>query len=172
MATSTLSAADRMAAMFTAVADQDLATLEGFWHEQTMQVLHALDMTIVGREAIGGFFDELFTALQGMDFAPDDIHAVDDRVAVGQWHLVATFAGGPFQGIEPTGREVELRGVDVMRFDEDGRLDRNDIYYDGLTFARQIGLLPAAGSAADRGMTAAFNAMTRTRRSIGERLSG
>lgn len=36
----------------------------------------------------------------------------------------------------------------------------NTIYYDGLAFARQIGLLPREGSATDKAMTAAFNAST------------
>jgi hypothetical protein len=52
---------------------------------------------------------------------------------------------------------VDLRGCDVMEFD-DGRLRHNTIYYDGLAFARQIGMLPREGSSADKAMTAAFNA--------------
>jgi hypothetical protein len=73
-----------------------------------------------------------------------------------------TFDGGPFQGIEPTGRVIEIRGIDVMEF-EDSLLRYNTVYYDGLSFARQVGLLPAAGSRADRGMLAAFNATTKTK---------
>lgn len=68
-------------------------------------------------------------------------------------------SGAPFQGIHPTGRSVELRGCDVFRV-EDGKIRRNTIYYDGLAFARQIGLLPREGSATDKAMTAAFNAST------------
>lgn len=46
---------------------------------------------------------------------------------------------------------------------EAGRLRRNTIYYDGLTFARQIGMLPREGSSADKAITAAFNAATDVR---------
>jgi hypothetical protein len=53
-----------------------------------------------------------------------------------------------------------------MRF-EDGRLRHNTIHYDGASFARDIGLLPAQGSAAERGMTALFNAATGVRRALG-----
>lgn len=41
-------------------------------------------------------------------------------------------------GIEVTGRAA-LRGIDVMRF-EGGVLRHKDVYYDGLTFARQVRL--------------------------------
>src|SRR3984957_7332734 len=106
---------------------------------------------------------------------PDGIAAtgapgyVDDFVAIGeirgheaagvQWHAGGTFTGGPFQGIAPTGRRVDIRGVDVMEV-ADGLVQHNTIYYDGAPFARQIGLLPAVGSRADQAMLTAFNAKT------------
>ena len=42
----------------------------------------------------------------------------------------------------------------------DGLIQHNTIYYDGVTFARQIGLLPGPGSRADQAMLAVFNAKT------------
>ena len=44
---------------------------------------------------------------------------------------------------------------------EDGLLVHNTIYYDGLAFARQIGMLPSAGSKTDTAMLASFNATTK-----------
>jgi hypothetical protein len=65
--------------------------------------------------------------------------------------------------VEPTGKHVEVRGVDVMEIAE-GKVRHNTIYYDGASFLRQIGMLPKAGSGADRAVLAAFNAGTRLRR--------
>ena len=42
----------------------------------------------------------------------------------------------------PEGEQTDL--VEVMEIEE-GRIRRNTIYYDGASFARQIGLLPAKG---------------------------
>ena len=42
----------------------------------------------------------------------------------------------------------------------DGLIQHNTISYDGVTFARQIGLLPGPGSRADQAMLAVFNAKT------------
>ena len=95
----------------------------------------------------------------------EDVHAVSDDVAVGQWRMSGTFSGGAFQGIEPTGKHLELRGIDVMRFEGDV-LRHNDVYYDGLSFARQIGMLPTANSAGDRAMMSAFNAATKARHAV------
>jgi hypothetical protein len=46
----------------------------------------------------------------------------------------------------------------------DGLQYRNSIYYDGASFARQIGMLPPLGSLGDRTLLALFNARSRIRR--------
>jgi steroid delta-isomerase-like uncharacterized protein len=158
-------ASELMRKAFEAISARDLDTLSTLWDERTLSVFVALGLEVVGRDALRDFFAEMFAAVPDLDFAVEEIHDVDESVAVGQWHLTGTFSGAPFQGIEPTGRHIELRGIDVMRF-EGGLLRRNDIYYDGLAFARQIGLLPAADSAADRGMLSAFNALTKAKHRV------
>jgi steroid delta-isomerase-like uncharacterized protein len=113
---------------------------------------------IRGQDAVRAFFRELFAAFPDFTMTVDKIVA-DDTAAVVQWHAAGAFTGGAFQGIEPTGRRVEVRGVDVMEI-ADGLIQHNTIYYDGASFARQIGLLPGLGSRADQAMRAAFNAKT------------
>ena len=48
----------------------------------------------------------------------------------------------------------------------------NTAYFDGASFARQIGMLPPDGSGADRAMKSAFNAVTKLRRAVAERRNG
>jgi steroid delta-isomerase-like uncharacterized protein len=111
-----------------------------------------------GHDAVRAFFRELFAAFPDFTMTIDRIVA-DDSTAVVQWHAAGTFTGGSFQGIAPTGRRAEIRGVDVMEV-ADGLIQHNTIYYDGATLARQIGLLPGLGSRADQALLAAFNAKT------------
>jgi ketosteroid isomerase-like protein len=155
-------AADLMHESFSAVTAMDLDRLERVWDDHSVQVFIPLQLEVVGAPALRVFFAELFTAMPDLRFVPEAIHPVDEHTAIGQWWLMGRFSGGPFQGIEPTGRRMQLRGIDVMRFDE-GHLRSNETYYDGLSFARQVGLLPPARSAADRAMLAAFNTRTRVR---------
>ena len=72
------------------------------------------------------------------------------------------------EGIEATGRRVELRGADLLDI-EDGKLVRNTAFYDGAQFARAIGLLPPQDSGAERAMRSAFNTVTKVRRAVAER---
>jgi steroid delta-isomerase-like uncharacterized protein len=117
-----------------------------------------------GHEAVRAFFRELFGAFPDFDMRVDRIVA-DETSAVVQWHAAGTFTGGNFLGIRATGRSVDLRGVDVLEI-ADGLVQHNTIYYDGATFARQIGLLPSQGSRGDRSLISAFNVATSVRRRV------
>jgi steroid delta-isomerase-like uncharacterized protein len=115
-----------------------------------------------GKAAIRRFFDELLTAFPTFDMSVEHIMG-DDSTAVVQWRAAGDFTGGPFQSVEPTGKHVEIRGVDVMEITE-GTVRHNTIYYDGAAFARQVGMLPAAGTSIDRAVLSTFNATTRLRK--------
>lgn len=141
-----------------AIAARDLDALSATHHDDVIEDFVVLG-EFRGRETVRHFFAEMFAAMPDLDFRIERVMGVDDRIAVGEWSLTGTFSGGPFQGIEPTGKKLSLRGVDIMEF-EDDLLVRNTIYYDGLAFARQIGLLPAAGTGADRAIMSGFNALT------------
>jgi steroid delta-isomerase-like uncharacterized protein len=154
-------AAKWMEEALEAVAAKDLEALRACWHDELVENFVVLG-PVEGKEAAASFFTEMFAAMPDMQFTIDRVMGVDDTTAVGQWHLEGTFSGGPFQGLQPTGRTIDLRGIDVMEFD-DGLLRHNTVYYDGLAFARQVGLLPPAGSRGDRGLMSVFNAFTRTK---------
>lgn len=162
-------AAELMREAFDAIAAKDLDRLAKTWDAQSTDNFIALGIEVTGESDLRTFFAELFAALPDLTMSVEDIHDVDERTAVGQWRMQGTFSGGPFQGIQPTGRTVDLRGIDVMRF-ENGVLRHNDVYYDGLAFARQIGLLPAAESRGDRALMAGFNAFTKAKDAVRERM--
>jgi hypothetical protein len=52
---------------------------------------------------------------------------------------------------------------------EDGEIVSNTAYYDGMDFARQVGLMPPQDSGAERAMKGAVNAVTRVRKALNER---
>ena len=150
--------------VFAAIAARDVDALQATHHENLVEDFVVLG-PITGRSEIREFFSEMFAAMPQLRFATENIMQVDERTAVGQWLLEGTFNGGPFMGIEPTGKSISLRGIDVMVF-EDDLLVHNTIYYDGLQFARQIGLLPPEGSKRDKTLTRSFNAFTKTKNKL------
>ena len=114
-----------------------------------------------GRDAIREFYGEMFRAFPDFEINVKQIIGDDVGAAV-RWVASGTFTGSPFQGIQPTGRRIELRGVDYMEI-SDGLIAKNTIFYDGAEFARQIGMLPARDTVGERLLLAAFNARVRLR---------
>ena len=163
MTTRTQTPAETAKAIFDAIGHHDLDAAFALVAEDAVDDFVAIGR-FEGRTAIRGFFDELLTAFPDFDMVVERIVA-DEASAAVQWHASGRFVGGPFQGVEPTGREVAVRGVDVMEIDG-GLVRHNTIYYDGAAFARQVGMLPKAGTGMDRAVLSVFNATTKLRKRL------
>ena len=145
--------------------ERDLTEPGWYWAGGLVARLHALDLTLHGPDGMAGFLTSLFAAVPDFTMEIEDVLA-HEQGATTRWRARGTFTGAPWMGIEPTGSRLDLPGVDVMRFDGDGRVVDNAVYYDGAEFARQIGMLPRRDSAADRAVLAGFNAATKARRRL------
>jgi steroid delta-isomerase-like uncharacterized protein len=144
--------------VFDAIAKKDLEGALALGADDEVEDIVAVGV-FRGKAAIRSFYEDMWAAFPDFETTVERILG-DDTTAVVQWRIAGTFSGTPFQGIEPTGRHVEIRGVNMMEI-ADGRMHHNTIYYDGASFARQIGMLPRANSLADKAILATFNATTR-----------
>ncbi len=144
---------------------------EGTWIDRPRYRVLPQNREMGTREEVVAWFGELFDAVPDLHMEVEDVAIAGqpgrERATV-RWHITGTFSGAPYVGIQPTGRPLDLRGMDLIDV-ENGRVAANNIYYDQLTFARQIGMLPPEGSLGDRLMTSAFNLVTKTRTKVGRR---
>lgn len=131
--------------------------LREFWTDETVERFP--DATYVGSAQIAAFFESLFAAVPDLRIEPLTIAEDGEHVFV-QWRLTGHHTGTPFQGIEATGKRLEIDGIDhfVIR---DRKVASNFVVFDQMQFARAIGLMPPDGSAADKGLKKAFNAKTK-----------
>jgi steroid delta-isomerase-like uncharacterized protein len=146
---------------FERLNDRDVAPLREFWTEDTVE--HFPDRTCRGPDQIAQYFEDTFRALPDFHIEVVSLIEQGDDVFV-QWHLTGTHEGS-LLGVEPTGKRLAIDGIDhfVVR---DGKVVSNFVVTDQLAYARQIGMMPADGSAADRAMKAAFNARTKLARRL------
>jgi hypothetical protein len=66
------------------------------------------------------------------------------------WRMEGTHSG-PLDppGFAPTGRRIDVDGIDVWDF-ADGRIERYRAYYDMALVVRQLGVMPSPGSRGER----------------------
>lgn len=92
-----------------------------------------------GRQGFEAFFTELTMAFPDAHIEPAHMVADDDHVAIA-YTLTGTHEH-EFNGVAPTGREIEVRGVQIGRFEE-GRIVERWGSSDELGILRQLGIDP------------------------------
>jgi steroid delta-isomerase-like uncharacterized protein len=160
---------DAVRSYFEALDNRDPDAMAAHWREDGIEDVVPVGV-MRGPEELRAFFASIFAAMPDVRTTITRLVAGERSCAV-EWRQEGTFDGAPFMGIEPTGKHMELRGFDLIEI-EDGLLVSNTAYFDGASFARQIGMLPPDGSGADRAMKGAFNAVTKLRKAVAERRSG
>jgi steroid delta-isomerase-like uncharacterized protein len=142
---------------FEILNEHDVESMRPLWTNATVERFPS--GTLHGADAMAGHFEALFAAVPDLHMRIVAVAEAGPDVFV-HWHMTGTHTGARFEGIEPTGRAIAVDGMDhfVVR---DGTVASNFVVFDQMQFARQIGMLPADGSPADRATKAAFNAKTR-----------
>lgn len=144
---------------FDALGAHDLDAAVACWRPGGVDRLVG-QQELVAPEGIRSYFSELFAAFPDFAFEVIEEVAAGAKTAV-RWRATGTFAGpGAFQGFSPNGAKIAIEGCDVVSASGD-LIDRNDAYVDTGDLARQLGMLPAAGSAAEARLTWFANALTK-----------
>jgi steroid delta-isomerase-like uncharacterized protein len=119
--------------------------------------------TMHGHADVREFLEALWRAIPDMTFELLDGPYVipGEPRASFRWRGFGTFTG-PMDppGFAPTGRRWEIDGADFQEY-RDGRIGKLRVAFDMMAVARQLGVMPATGSRAERAMAATQRAVTR-----------
>lgn len=149
-----------------AIGRRDVDGLGEHWSPDGVEDLVPIGI-LRGREEVKDFFREVFAAMPDAETRVLRVVAGETSAAV-EWRMTGTFTGAQFQGVDPTGKPIDVRGLDFVEI-ADGLIVSNTAYYDQMEFARQLGMMPPMDSGAERAMKSAFNTVTKARRMIAER---
>jgi steroid delta-isomerase-like uncharacterized protein len=162
MATQTApSNADLVRGAFDALNRRDLAAIRPFWTADTIERFP--DRTCRGSDEIAAYFEATFAAIPDWRLDIVALAAQGEHVFV-HWHMTGTHAG-TLLGIAATGKPIELDGMDHFVI-ANGKVVSNDVVFDQMAFARQIGLLPPDGTLVDRALKSAFGMKTKLARTF------
>lgn len=169
-ASTSTSAVDVVTGYFDALGRHDLTAAVEFLDPEIIEEISGVGI-FRGPSEVREFFAGLMAAVPDLEVIVDRTTTEDDRVAV-QWRFQGTFSGGPlFNGVQPTGGRLELRGCDVIEV-ANGRIVRNTAYQDGIELARGLGMMPPQDSPAEKAMIGAFNAATKIKQAVRDRFGG
>jgi steroid delta-isomerase-like uncharacterized protein len=121
--------------------DHDVDAIVQMHTDDSVFENHTTGDVNVGREAIKSAIRGIFTVFPDLNFETRRQYLRDDLV-VQEWTARGTHLGKMNRAgleVEPTGQGVEYRGMDVIPI-ENGLVARKDVYSDGVTLLRQLGL--------------------------------
>ena len=119
----------------------DVATIVSMHTEDSVFENHTTGDAYVGREDIGRAITGIFTVFPDLSFETRRQYLREDLV-VQEWTARGTHLGTIRRAeieVEPTGLPVEYRGMDIIPI-RGGLVARKDVYSDGVTLLRQLGL--------------------------------
>lgn len=144
---------------FVALSAHDLDAAAALWAPGSVDRFVG-GAELVAPQGIRDYFGELFGAFPDFRLEIIEMTTARARTAV-RWRAHGTFAGpGRFQGFTPNGARIDIEGCDVVTVQDD-LIHHNDAYLDSGDLARQLGLLPPAGSRAEARLTKLANLRTR-----------
>lgn len=165
-----MSSADVARRYFEAVAARDLDTVLAMWAPGGVErlvgqrELSAPDGVRALQQELNGAFPDLSWEVLdviGSGGTETETETGAGRVAV-HWRATGTFAGpGSFQGFVPNGAHLQMEGCDILTVNAEGKLERVEAFLDSGDVARQLGVLPPAGSRAETRLTQLANVRTK-----------
>jgi steroid delta-isomerase-like uncharacterized protein len=159
-----MSSADVARRYFEALAARDLESAVAFWAPGGVERLVG-QRELTAPEGVRELQNELLGAFPDLSWEILEVLGGNGeaagRVAV-RWRASGTFAGPrAFQGFVANGARLEMEGCDVLTVNPEGKIERLDAYLDSGDVARQLGVLPPAGSRAESNLTKLANVRTR-----------
>lgn len=121
--------------------DHDVEAIVAMHTDDSVFENHTTGDVNIGKDAIRSAITGIFAVFPDLTFEARSQYIREDLV-VQEWTARGTHQGAMNRSgmtIEPTGRAVEYRGMDIIPI-RDGLVARKDVYSDGVTLLRQLGL--------------------------------
>jgi steroid delta-isomerase-like uncharacterized protein len=103
-------------------------------------VWHEPDQDIRGYDQAKQFVSTFFAAMPDINITVEDLIAEGEQV-VSRYTIRGTHQGETEEFGPPTGRQMQLEGITIHRF-EDGKIVEEWERYDNLSVLQQLGLAP------------------------------
>ncbi|MEP6845920.1 MAG: ester cyclase [Panacibacter sp.] len=104
----------------------------------TNVVMHA-NPDIVGIDSARAYYANYLTGFSNITFTIVDVFGQEDKL-VKHWNFKGKHTGD-FMGIPPTGKDVSIDGVTLVRM-ENGKIAEERDFFDNYDFLNQLGLIP------------------------------
>jgi steroid delta-isomerase-like uncharacterized protein len=136
--------------------DHDTTHLDQFVTDDVVWIDPLLTEPARGVDAVRRFMEACWASMPDLHFEITGAHCLADDapVLMVPWKMTGThLASFDPPGFAPTGRRIDIDGIDVYTF-RAGKVAEYRAYYDNAEQGRQLGILPATSSRGERAIVA------------------
>lgn len=90
------------------------------------------------------FFRQFLVAFPDLRMEPQEVLVAGEK-AVARVRMMGTHKG-PFMGIPPTGKRIDVNGIDIIQFGSDGKAAEHWGVTDNMAMMQQLGVIPEMGT--------------------------
>jgi hypothetical protein len=135
--------------------EHDTTSLPDFLTEDLVWIDPLLSEPARGVDGVRRFMEACWSSMPDLHFAITGPYCLADdaQALMVPWKMTGTHLALRPPGLAPAGRSVDVDGIDVDRF-RGQKGAHYAAHYDNAQVARELGLLPATGSRAERRVVA------------------
>ena len=97
------------------------------------------------KEGVKAFFKAYVVAFPDLRMDAEDVIVSGDKV-VARFRATGTNSG-EFMGMPATGKSVDVQGIDIIRFNDDGKAAEHWGVFDAMAMMQQLGVVPEGAPA-------------------------
>ena len=97
------------------------------------------------KEGVKAFFQAYVVAFPDLRMDAEDVIVSGDKV-VARFRATGTNSG-EFMGMPATGKSVDVQGIDIIRFNDDGKAAEHWGVFDAMAMMQQLGVVPEGAPA-------------------------
>ena len=97
------------------------------------------------KEGVKAFFKAYVVAFPDLRMDAEDVIVSGDKV-VARFRATGTNSG-EFMGMPATGKSVNVQGIDIIRFNDDGKAAEHWGVFDAMAMMQQLGVVPEGAPA-------------------------
>lgn len=132
-----------MQGWFNAWNSHDVEQAQAIFADDVVIYEPLVPQPLQGKAGLAGFFGPLFNTYPDLHFEGRHVvtqgnEAVSFEIVTGTMRGVSHTANG--QEIAPTGKSFDIKGAIRIHFNDAGKIDLVDIYWDRLLLFQQLGL--------------------------------
>jgi steroid delta-isomerase-like uncharacterized protein len=116
--------------------NKELSKLEIYVADQFIRRVNNVEIA-AGKKELSANVQVSFTGFPDLTLSIDEIVPYDDLVIM-NWTILGTNTG-VFGEFPPTGKKIKIGGISHIKFDNEGKIIYDDVFYNELSLLQQLG---------------------------------